>query len=513
MAASRWTPPPDLRFSLKRWAATALLLAWAGRALPTEPPLTHGGVYRGHDPVAGACVRWQATEFKTTTNAEGRFRLPGDGSRLTVWKEGFFIAGAAPARVNVLQLRPLPTADHADYAWMDPRPDPKRSGQCANCHAEIWREHAASAHGHSASDRRFLDLYAGAAEPREAKHDWNLLKENPLGASVCAACHAPTVEPHLPGFDDLRQAQGVPALGVHCDYCHKIADASVERLGQEHGRYAHRLLRPKSGQLFFGPLDDVDRGEETYSPLYKESRHCASCHEGTVLGAKVYGTYSEWLASPAKQLGKQCQDCHMAPTGLMTNIAPGRGGVERDPKTLASHRFPCGELKQLQSALKVRPRLLVGPRGLELSCEVLAGEVGHRVPTGFIDRHLLLVVEAADQAGVRLELKEGPRLPRAAGEGKTEEGAFGGQAGLFFGRLIADEAGESPVPFWRFAKELGDTRLKPGEPVAARWLAPSEAAAVRVRLIHRRFFWAVSQAKGWPLGDVVVFDQSLKAAP
>ena len=71
--------------------------------------------------------------------------------------------------------------------------------------------------------------------------------------------------------------------------------------------------RPK--QLFFGPLDDVDRGEDAFSPLYRESRYCASCHEGIVFGVHVYSTYSEWLSSPARRAGKQCQDCHMAPTG------------------------------------------------------------------------------------------------------------------------------------------------------------------------------------------------------
>src|SRR5439155_17283988 len=109
--------------------------------------------------------------------------------------------------------------------------------------------------------------------------------------------------------------------GVHCDFCHKIAGVSLAKLGQEHGRFAYQMLRPKEGQLFFGPLDDAGRGEETFSPLYHESRYCASCHEGTVLGAKVYTTYSEWLASPARKQGKQCQDCHMQPTGTMTNMA------------------------------------------------------------------------------------------------------------------------------------------------------------------------------------------------
>src|SRR5262249_31537693 len=142
-----------------------------------------------------------------------------------------------------------------------------------------------------------------------------------------------------PGYNDLRRAEGVALQGVHCDYCHKIAEVDNPQPGLTHGRFGLKLRRPAEGQLFFGPLDDVDRGDDAYSPLYRESRYCASCHEGTVFGVPVYTTYSEWLASPAAREGKQCQDCHMAPTGLLTNLAPGKGGIPRDPKTLANHRF------------------------------------------------------------------------------------------------------------------------------------------------------------------------------
>ena len=73
----------------------------------------------------------------------------------------------------------------------------------------------------------------------------------------------------------------------------------------------------------------------------------------------VYGTYSEWLNSPAATQGKQCQDCHMTPTGKMTNIAPGQGGIERDPKTLASHvMFAGSQADMLKQSLKVKVETL-----------------------------------------------------------------------------------------------------------------------------------------------------------
>src|SRR5262249_40322981 len=223
------------------------------------------------------------------------------------------------------------------------------------------------------------------------------------------ACHAPTVLHGDPAYFDLSKTQGVARHGVHCDFCHKIADAGLGTIGLTHGRFGLQLLRPAEGQLFFGPLDDVDRGEDSFSPLYKASRYCASCHEGTVFGVHVYGTHSEWLASPARKEGKQCQTCHMRPTGKMTNIAPGHGGIERDPKTLANHRFFAGsQLDMLRHAIQVSVSF-DGDKSLRrLSIELRAGDVGHRVPTGFIDRHLVLIVEPLDANGKRVGMNEGP---------------------------------------------------------------------------------------------------------
>ncbi len=216
------------------------------------------------------------------------------------------------------------------------------------------------------------------------------MRDYPVGSAVCNACHAPTM-PRDAVFGDVRGAKGVVAEGVHCDYCHKIQGVGDGNLGVTHGRFNLTLLRPRDGQLFFGPLDDVDRGEDSFAPLYRESLYCASCHEGTVFGVRVYTTYSEWLASPAGAAGKQCQTCHMAPTGRMTNIAPGHGGVERDPKTLDNHRFFAGSQEEmLRSAVTLSGALRRDGRSVRAEVEVRADGAGHRVPTGFIDRHLVL---------------------------------------------------------------------------------------------------------------------------
>jgi hypothetical protein len=471
-----------------------------------------GVVGSAGQPVQGARVRFKGEKPSTSTDVEGRFRLADRGSRLTAWKEGYLIGGVATADQPLrIELRPLPTEDNEDYAWVDPRPSREREHNCANCHGTIFDEWAGSAHGKGLKNRHFLNLYDGSDWHGQPGQGWSLLQDNPNGASVCAACHAPSVPLSDPGYDDFRKLKGVHALGIHCDYCHKIANARTDKLGLEHGRFALDLLRPKAGQLFFGPLDDVDRGEDAYAPLYHKSAYCASCHEGTIFGVPVYTTYSEWLASPARKQGKECRDCHLTPTGKLTNVAPGKGGIERDPLTLASHAMPGGDLAMLKRCLNVDVRHRKEGDALVLTVTTTATgtEVGHRVPTGFIDRHLLLVVEATQADGRAIESQNGPRLPVEAGVSKPAEGGYAGLPGRYFAKQLVGEQGERPAPFWRSVKVSADTRLHPGVPEQDKWTFPHGVSQVRVRLIYRRFHRQVVREKAWPDKDLVVVDRTL----
>jgi hypothetical protein len=502
------------------------------RRYAAEPGAVHGLVRDPRGPVAAVRVRFQGLAPATLTDAQGRFCLPApkNPTRLVAWKEGYFITGASADRVVVsgtlaallplvrvplclpadrlpllLTLAHLPTEDCIDYGWVDPAPNAAQGHNCGNCHGEIYREWDASGHARSASNRRFLNVYDGTDWRGRRNVGWNLLAEHPDGAGVCTACHAPTVPFGDPGYFDLRRAHGVAARGVHCDYCHKIVDAPTKGVGLTHGRFNLDLLRPAEGQLFFGPLDDVDRGDDAFAPLYRESRYCASCHEGTVFGVHGYGTYSEWLQSPARKEGKQCQTCHMAPTGLLSNIAPGKGGIPRDPKTLASHRlFTGSQADMLRRCLKVAVVATCGSEAVRVEVEVRAEQVGHRVPTGFVDRNLLLIVEAIGMDGKPVSARTGPKLPPAAGK------ASSGLPGRLYAKLLKDWDGRSPVPFWRADPEAVDTRLVPGRTDASVYTFLPSAERVRLRLVYRRFWQEVAETKGWPDSDITVVDQSLK---
>src|SRR5438445_633913 len=194
---------------------------------PETPRHIHGRVFDRHGPVASASVRLQGTRQVVFSDAAGRFQVPARDANVPVvaWKAGYRIT-AASARtplVNLL-LVPLPDRDNEDYVWVDPHPDRSQAHNCGNCHAEIHDEWRRSSHARSADNPRFLSLYAGPAE------SWNLRKEHPLGAGVCATCHAPTFADSTLDYD-LTKVTGVAARGVHCDYCHKIADAPNDKLG------------------------------------------------------------------------------------------------------------------------------------------------------------------------------------------------------------------------------------------------------------------------------------------
>jgi len=483
--------------------------AWAlkPRHVPADPVILVGRVTDPQGPVAGALVRFQGRHDAVFTRRDGRFALPlppDRPTRLTAWKEGYLIAGArADSGPLEFALSRLPAEDYQHYAWVGPAPDPARERNCGNCHGEIYREWSASGHARSVSNRHFLNLYDGSDWHGRPGAGWNLLAERPDGTGVCTACHAPTVTSfNDPAYLDLRQSHGIPRKGVHCDYCHKVAAVDDKHVGLTHGRFGLKLLRPTQGQLFFGPLDDVDRHEDTFMPVYRESRYCASCHEGTVFGVHVYGTYSEWQASPAARQGKQCQTCHMAPTGKLTNIAPGKGGIARDPKTLANHRFFAGSrADMLRQCLKVSATQTAAGDGVDVEVAVTADQVGHRVPTGFVDRNLLLVVEGLDAAGRTLAARRGPVLPPAAGA------RLAGRSGRLYAKLLKDDAGHSPVAFWRADPEALDTRLFPERTERSTYVFPANLDRVRVRLLYRQFWQEVAVTKGWPDNETAVVDR------
>ncbi|HLJ95019.1 MAG TPA: multiheme c-type cytochrome [Gemmataceae bacterium] len=477
-----------------------------------------GEVRDAHGPVAGATVRFKGQPQVVWTDVGGHFRLPRpstDDARITAWKEGYRIGGSAAAPGVVIRLTPLPVADHEEYAWVGPDPDAGQPRNCGNCHEEIYREWSASGHARSVSNRHFRNLYDGSDWHGRKHVGWSLLAEHPDGSGVCTACHGPTVGFEDPAYFDLRQARGTASRGVHCDYCHKVVDVTSGGIGHTHGRFGLKLLRPalaaadESGtpgkQLFFGPLDDVEGGEDAFAAIYRDSRYCASCHEGTVFGVPVYTTYSEWLASPARTEGKECQTCHMAPTGRLSNLATGKGGFPRDPHTLANHRFFAGsQVEMLRQCLKITIALSRSPDSFAAEVEVRTVGVGHSVPTGFVDRNLILMLEAYGADGQTIAPRSGRLLPPVAGKSWT------GRPGHLYAKQLTGFDGHGPVPFWRAQPDVVDSRLVPGRPDRSTYRFPVGVNRIVVRLVYQRFWEDVANQKNWPDNAILLLEKTLE---
>ena len=135
-------------------------------------------------------------------------------------------------------------------------------------------------------------------------------------------------------------------------------------------------------------------------------------------------------------------------------------------------------------------------RGDRVAVELTADNVGHRVPTGFIDRHLVLAVEAFDDAGRALPLITGPSLPEAAMDLK-------GVPGKLYAKLAHDPATGRPLPFWLAPNDPLDSRLFPGETDRITFAFARPVGHVRIRLIYRRQ-WPVAGERD---NAIVVVDQ------
>jgi len=84
--------------------------------------------------------------------------------------------------------------------------------------------------------------------------------------------------------------------------------------------------------------------------------------------------------------GKTCQDCHTpSPTLLdgktLTNVAPGKGGVDRDPLAIHAHTFPgASSVSCLQNALTMNVDAQRQGRQVSVTVKITNDKTGHDVP-------------------------------------------------------------------------------------------------------------------------------------
>ncbi len=515
-----------------------------------------GRVFDECGPVSHAVVRVQGTDNETASDDSGRFVLRADiaGKPVTVsaWKHGYYCAKVEnvvpPAAGVTVALRRYQTGDNPDYEWMPPVGEES----CATCKPSVTALWLGNAHAGAARNERFLTMYAGTdvhgnqspptryivdkeygrrplpPDPSLPYYGPGYKLDFPDHAGNCAACHMPGAAANDPYGTDPLSVRGADTYGVHCDYCHKVADVLLDNatgLPFENmpGVLSSDIRRPFADdpdryQLFFGTFDDDNVPEEdTYLPLIEESAFCAPCHFGVFWDTLVYNSYGEWLESPYSDpaTGATCQDCHMpAPSvdngTVITNVAPGHGGIERDPLRIHAH-LQLGSTDEafLQDALTMEAAAQAGEGTITVSVSLTNDNTGHHIPTDSPLRHMILLVEAADDTGAALELLDGDVLPEWCGEDSAENGHYGGLPGKAYARVLEELwTGIYPTgAYWGHTLVRSDTRLAAFQTdtsvyTFARPLYGS--ASVSVRLIYRRAFIELMDQKGWSAPDITM---------
>lgn len=522
-----------------------------------------GLVYDRNGPVSGATVRVQASEVFTTTDASGAFELtalaPDKPVVLTAWASGYYIvAGETPVLPGApavrLELIPHAEVDNPDYQWRSAFTSEGDSKNCQDCHSRPgdpdsalpFDEWLLDAHSNAALNERFLTMYAGtdrsgSRSPLTRKgfsRDYGSFPrppdlsrpyygpgyrlDFPRTAGNCAACHVPAAAVGAPYAVDPRRVSGVGREGVTCDFCHKVWDVRLDDSGRPYpnmpGVLSFEFRRPPEGHEFFaGPLDDVAPGEDTFSPLQRQSELCAPCHFGVFWDTTVYNSFGEWLDSPYSDshTGRTCQDCHM-PSGLTDHFAlADAGGRIRDPETISSHRMRgASDEELLRNAVSMTVDARKEGEELLIRVEVINDNTGHHVPTGSPLRHLILLVQAFDSRRDRLRQLGGPTIPEWGGVGDPAQGHYAGLAGTVYAKVLQEVWTESypSGAYWNPTRLLSDDRIPALESdrTTYRFSAPKNGdATIEIELIFRRAFIELIEQKGWDAPDIVMARQAL----
>jgi Cytochrome c554 and c-prime len=295
-------------------------------------------------------------------------------------------------------------------------------------------------------------LHAAAMGPGVSGQIVEMLERDAEQAVGCFTCHAPLAEqaPVLrrdgvlranPDFDAALMAKGLPCAGCHV---------------RAHERFGPPRRDGSLGSA--APRETLPHGGVTRTPAFVASEFCRSCHqfspEGLALNGKLLeDTFNEWKASKFARDGVQCQDCHM----------PDRRHLWRgihDPEMVRS-----GLAITVQTGAA---RYRVGETAA-VTLHVHSVRVGHRFPT-YVTPLVVLRGELLDPTGAVIPESRRERL---------------------IGREVTLD----------LAREIADTRLRPGERASLVYRPRLDRAGLRARVsvvvypdaFYTRFFETLLQ--------------------
>ncbi|RLD68076.1 MAG: hypothetical protein DRI98_12155 [Bacteroidetes bacterium] len=505
---------------------------------------------------------------------------PSNATTVTAWKEGYYISGAGWGRNTEfleIVLHKHQSGDNEEYQWLEAKKQDRKFLEntstalglhmanntpfrsvfqslnktletgCIDCHGKgMYTEWVTGAHALGNRNLRFMSMYNGTdilgnksagtryqysrdygSAPLPARQDGTYFGPGykldfPYSAGNCGACHLPAAAINRPYDTDPNDISGINSQGSHCDFCHKISDIILDPFTQipfsnMPGVLSYTFVRPyDKKQVFFGPYDDVDVGEDICLPLIKESKYCAGCHDAVFWGVPIYKSYSEWYHSSYREDAIDCQDCHMAPDGFTSNFARRRGGLDRDPGSIASHRFE-GAMDQnlLRNSVSMTVTPCMTDSGLSLAVAVDNNKTGHHVPTDSPLRNVILIVKVEDSASGELRLLDGPEIPEWGGLGDPEKGYYAGLPGKIYAKVL-EELWTGLFPsgaYWTPTRIRSDNRIAANTSDQSFYLfdpPPGDTIIIQVRLLYRRAPKILMDQKKWNTPDILMNEYKTK---
>lgn len=489
-------------------------------------------------PLSDAVVRWQATTTATTTDTAGVYTFPslsGVGLVVVAAKQGYYNAAtvvSTPATQDIL-LEAVPQGNDMSYVFREP-------WQCTFCHPDQVSEWTGSPMNLAGNNSWVYDIYDGSGTPGGMggfvyTRDSHFATSNP--ASECASCHQPLAwleQPHSPMVDAASGHIGYTD-GVSCEMCHKVASVDTTKMnfpGFFPGvAVITRPDGPNYDQVMYGVLGDSDfvstsQMRPSYQPQL-EAEVCGVCHQDKndpdedgdfeePNGVISEPTYLEWLASdyanPASTHYATCADCHMKSSGndtICDVLSPPL--IRADVR---SHDIRGTTPEYLENAVTLAMNAQMVADAVHVEVSIHNDLTGHHVPTGVTIRNMILLVEGFRlDDGVRLVSSGTQVLHPLAGVGSPAAGYYAGLPGKLYAKINHDASGNGPTFFTEATGILEDTRIPALSTDTTQYVfeVPTSGGEleIRARLIYRRSWRALVDAKGWtedghgqPLADI-----------
>jgi hypothetical protein len=151
---------------------------------------------------------------------------------------------------------------------------------------------------------------------------------------------------------------------------------------------------------------------------------------------------------------------------------------------------------------------------------------GHSIPTGQPMRNLILVIEAKDSRGNKLEYIGENKIPVWGGEGDPEQGNYGGLPGKAFAKVLFEHYSQYvqlklgvkwqhifPAPQWRTVTIKMNSRI----PALSSDLSSydykttgnSRPFTITSKLFYRKTFKNWATMKRWKLKDILLAENEI----